>query len=74
MQATVIFVISLLLSLQELAGSTAHLPHLSLELAEDLKGQVCFRTASNVQTALHDPLSYDNIKSYPKKPSTGMKC
>ena len=73
MQITLIFVVSLLLSLQQFAGSTAHIPPLTIDLLEDLRGQVCYRTAAIVQNILPNPLSLENIKEYPKKPSTGVK-
>ena len=73
MQITLIFVVSLLLSLQQFAGSTAHIPPLTINSADDLRGQVCYRTAANVQDTLQNPLSPENIKDYPKKPSTGVK-
>ena len=53
--------------------SSTRLPHLRIESADDLRGQVCYRSASNVQKALQEELTLKNLNDYPKKPSTGIK-
>lgn len=70
-RAAMLLVLAVAVVLQHTVSST-RLPHLRIESLDDLRGQVCYKSASNVQKVLQDELSLENLNDYPKKPSTGI--